>query len=223
MTQSEREPVPIFSRKGEPIGDLADWERVASSKGKWADGFSAKELAKLWLHGHGPAAARCARARPARPVSNRAIAEAKIGFDTYAGGVRNHDVLAFGVSDLGEVVVGIDDLCDSILGRSLNADPSLADLRYQLLSAIAGTAAAATTATAAAAVVVRLIRSPHANPAKFAETRNAVSDLCAALGLDSDGGAAGPVILKKPPGESSLGMPIWLVVIETEPAEGRST
>jgi hypothetical protein len=34
------------SSRGPAIHDLADWERYAATKSKWADGFSAKELAR---------------------------------------------------------------------------------------------------------------------------------------------------------------------------------
>ena len=35
------------SSSGPAIHDLVDWERYAATTGKWADGFSAKELARL--------------------------------------------------------------------------------------------------------------------------------------------------------------------------------
>ncbi len=37
------------SSSGPAIHNLVDWERYAAITGKWADGFSAKELARLWL------------------------------------------------------------------------------------------------------------------------------------------------------------------------------
>ena len=48
--------VPVFSRSGELIETVADWERLASTKGNWAPGYSARELAMLWLNGEAPAA-----------------------------------------------------------------------------------------------------------------------------------------------------------------------
>jgi hypothetical protein len=245
------ELVRVFSRSGHPIQTLTQWQLHASTKGKWADGFSAKELARLWLGGQGPAAVQAAL-EPVLPglTFNEAVAEAQIAFDDYAGGVRNHDVLAFGTAQVGEVVVGVegkvnesldatlerkheqatkrkeqgensnldkrvDELLDVIVGRPY--DSPLAGLRYQLLSAIAGTAAAAGSSTRAAAVVVHLIKSSHANAKKFAETHQAVDDFCSALGLDAAVRPAGPLVLKKPHGEAPAGLPIWLAVIETAP------
>ena len=243
--------VPVFSRKGERIQTIDDWKRLASTEGKWADGYSAKELGRLWLSGRGPAVASTALA-PALPglTITRAIAEAQISFDQYPGGVRNHDVLAYGTADCGEVVIGVegkvnetldetlaekyerarrrvaqgkntnldkrvDALLDAIVGKEFDAQPSLAALRYQLFSALAGTVAAATPATAAAAVVVHLIRSPLASTQKFAETRKAVAEFSVALGLGRDDDLVGPIRLKKAMGEARVAMPIWLAVVET--------
>ncbi len=224
--------VLIRSRAGEPIESIEDWKRLASTEGKWADGYSAKELGRLWLSGEGPAAV-CAALEPALPglTLNTAIAEAQISFDSYAGGVRNHDVLAYGAANGGDVVVGVegkvneslddtlaekyqsahrrkergkntnldkrvDDLLTTIIGRTIAADPSLAGLRYQLFSAMAGTVAAAKPTTAAAAVVVHLIKSPLANVKKFDDTRNAVAEFGDALGLEGGDALVGPIKLR---------------------------
>jgi hypothetical protein len=40
-------PIRARRRDGPPIHTIDDWESLASTKGKWADGFSAKELARL--------------------------------------------------------------------------------------------------------------------------------------------------------------------------------
>jgi hypothetical protein len=55
------------------------------------------ELARLWLDAAGPQAVIEALA-PALPglVVDEATAEARVGFDAHSGGVRNHDVLAYG-------------------------------------------------------------------------------------------------------------------------------
>src|SRR4051812_4475277 len=97
------------SRTGHLVRSLEDWERFASTKGKWADGYSAKELARLWLSGEGPRAVEAAL-EPVLPdlAIVEAVAEAQISFDNYAGGVRNHDVLAYCESSAGEVVVGVE-------------------------------------------------------------------------------------------------------------------
>jgi hypothetical protein len=96
-------------RAGPDIRDLHDWEELASTKGKWAEGFSALELARLWLAGTGATAVQAAL-HPVLPdlVITQAIAEAWIQFDDYDGGARNHDVLAFGETAEGGVVVGVE-------------------------------------------------------------------------------------------------------------------
>jgi hypothetical protein len=91
------------------IHDLVDWERCAATTGKWADGFSAKELARLWLAGAGHRYVEGALVDviPGLRIE-QAIAEAQVSFDKYAGGVRNHDVLAYGRCDGGHAVIGIE-------------------------------------------------------------------------------------------------------------------
>ena len=113
-------PVPVFSRTSERIETIDDWKLLASTKGKWADGYSAKELARLWLSGRGPAAVYAAL-EPVLPglTFNRAVAEAQISFDSYEGGVRNHDVLAYGSTSLGDVVVGIEGKVNEALDAPL--------------------------------------------------------------------------------------------------------
>jgi hypothetical protein len=97
------------SRRGAPISSLGAWERLASTPGRWADGFSAKELARLWLAGEGAVAVQGAlRSVLADLHLVEAIAEAQISFDGYRGGVRNHDVLAYGHAAVGDVVVGVE-------------------------------------------------------------------------------------------------------------------
>jgi hypothetical protein len=73
----------------------AHWERFVSTGGKWADGLSAKELARLWLAGEGPVTVRAAlRSVLADLNLVEAIAEAQISFDRFEGGARNHELLA---------------------------------------------------------------------------------------------------------------------------------
>jgi hypothetical protein len=204
-------PLTVRARSstGPAIHDLADWGRYASTKSKWVDGFSAKELARLWLAGRGPRDVEAALVDviPGLRIE-QAIAEAQISFDEYEGGVRNHDVLAYGSCDGGDAVIGVegkvnesldsrlkgkyaaaaqrkrddmntnldrrvDDLLAAIIGKRYGDDPDLANLRYQLFSAIAGTVAAAKPTTAAAAVVIHLIDTEQAKPQKFVQTRDA--------------------------------------------------
>jgi hypothetical protein len=116
-------PISIRARsaKGPLITDLGGWEAHASTPGKWRDHFSAKELARLWLSGDGQRAVTDALA-PVIPglQITQAIAEAQTSFDAYPGGVRNHDVLAFGNSGIGEVVVGVEGKVNESLDASIN-------------------------------------------------------------------------------------------------------
>jgi hypothetical protein len=247
---------PVRSRSGVPIVTIEDWEHHASTKGNWEPHFSAMELARLWLDeaGAGPQAVIDALA-PALPdlVLDEGIAEARIAFDAYPGGVRNHDVLAYGHVHAGGVVVGIegkvnesldstiarkykdavrplapgkssnlakrvDALLLAVAGRSLQDDPVLGKLRYQLFSAVAGTLAAAREDTVAAAVVVHLVRTPLANEAKFAAARAAVADFARALNLDADGPVMGPLRLHPEHGATlavARLVPCWLALVET--------
>lgn len=86
---------PVRPRSGVPILTIKDWEQYTSTKGNWDPHFSAMELTRLWLNGAGPEAVMEALA-PVLPglVLDRAVAEARVAFDAYRGGVRNHDVLA---------------------------------------------------------------------------------------------------------------------------------
>lgn len=254
---------PVRSR-GEtpvPITAIEDWQKYASTKGKWEQHFSAMELARLWLDeaGTGPRAVVETLA-PVLPglVLDDAVAEAQVAFDAYPGGVRNHDVLAYGHVADGGVVVGVegkvnesldatitrkyqdaakpllpgkssnlgkrvDALLLAIAGRSLKDDSSLGALRYQLLSAVAGTLAAAKEDTVAAAVVIHLIRSPLAKEAKFAAAHAAVADFAQALDLDASGPVIGPLKLHP---EHAAGLavehpvPCWLAVVETPALAG---
>lgn len=97
------------SSRGPAIHELADWEHYAATKSKWADGFSAKELARLWLAGAGHRHVETALTDviPGLRIE-QAIAEARVSFDRYEGGVRNHDVLAYGPCDGGHAVIGIE-------------------------------------------------------------------------------------------------------------------
>lgn len=118
------------SSSGPEIRDLLDWEPWASTKGKWADGFSAKELARLWLSGHGKRYVEEALVDviPGLRIE-RVIAEAKISFDDYDGGVRNHDVLAYGSCASGSAVVGVEGKVNESLDSRLNAKYADAEKR----------------------------------------------------------------------------------------------
>lgn len=238
---------------GPEIRTLADWKRHASTKGKWADHFSAKELARLWLTGDGARhiEGRLAGVMPGLRIQH-AVAEARSRFDRWPGGVRNHDVLALGSWDGGQAIIGVegkvnesldaklsakyevaqtrkrkhlnsnldlrvDGLLAVLLGKHYADDPKLADLRYQVLSALAGTVAEASETTTAAAVVIHLIDTPQAKPEKSRETRTAVDDFANVAGLPIEE-VVGPIVVKAPIMHAPAGLPLYLTVIETRPA-----
>jgi hypothetical protein len=118
------------SSSGPPIHDLVDWERYASTTGKWADGFSAKELARLWLTGTGHEHVQAALGEviPGLQIE-LAIAEAQVSFDPYRGGVRNHDVLAYGPFDGGHAVVGVEGKVNESLDSRLKHKYAAAEKR----------------------------------------------------------------------------------------------
>jgi hypothetical protein len=244
---------PTSSGETTPIRTLEDWEEHASTPDKWADGYSAKELARLWLTDAGPAAAVDALRGVFDGLTiDCGMAEAQTAFDPYPGGRRNHDVLARGQVEAEAVVVGIegkvnetldetvaekyaraaatrakgentnldhrvDGLLAGIFGRSITDDPALGAIRYQLLSAIAGTVAEAAGNTVGAAVVVHLIKTPQAKPEKFADTRAAIDALATALGCPQDGPLVGPFTIDTTNLRGPAGLPCWVTVIETPP------
>ncbi|MDO9410085.1 hypothetical protein [Patulibacter sp.] len=248
-------PVPICSKTtpAETISSLEDWQRLASTPGKWAAGYSAMELARLWLTDAGPATtAEALRGAFDGLTIECGQAEAQVSFDRHPGGVRNHDVLAHGRTADGAVVVGIegkvnetldetvdekyakakatrdagkntnldtrvDELLAGIFGRGIAEDPTLGALRYQLLSAVAGTVAAADDNTIGAAVVVHLISTPQAKPEKFADTRAAVDAFAAALGCPQEGPLVGPFVVDTTVLKGPANLPCWLTVAETAP------
>jgi hypothetical protein len=118
------------SPDGPFISSLDDWERLASTAGKWADGFSAKELARLWLAGEGAAVVQAALRSVLTDLHLvEAIAEAQISFDSYEGGVRNHDVLAYGYTAVGDVVVGVEGKVNEPLDDRISAKYAAAERR----------------------------------------------------------------------------------------------
>ncbi len=247
--------VSIRAQNGTPIRDLRDWEEHASTPGRFVDHYSAKELARLWLSGEAPQVYVdiLGNALPGLTLTE-AVAEAQVAFDGYPGGKRNHDVLAVGRAEIGEVVVGIEgkvneSLDDTLAGKLSAAeqlkrsgkntnldkrvrdvfqalagrpfDPASADgqLRYQLFSAIAGTLAAATEKTQAAVMLVHLIETPQADPAKFEQTRAAISAFAETVfGTSGDGSLIGPVKARSGSNWISSTMPLWFGVVDTPPA-----
>jgi hypothetical protein len=181
----------FFSNDGRRLETLADWRAHGGpvSGRLWAEGRSARELARAWIEGD--AAIQVTSLLTSVPelgglVLDRGIAGKQTRFDEIRGGPRHHDLLAIGRAPSGTVVIGVegkadepfdepldawvmsaearsersraperlDRLTTAFFGTTLDEDPLLAPLRYQLLSALAGTLADAREQDAAYAVLL---------------------------------------------------------------------
>src|SRR5258708_2494648 len=107
----------FVSDSGRPLETLADWRDHAGgvSPKAWAEGRSARELATDWLEGD--AADRAAALLETVPevaglVLERGVAEKVTYFDDIPGGPRHHDLLVFGRSPDGPVVIGVEGRAD---------------------------------------------------------------------------------------------------------------
>jgi Domain of unknown function (DUF6946) len=204
----------FFSNDGRQIETLADWRNHSGpvSGRHWAEGRSARELARAWIEGN--AATQVTSLLTSAPafgglVLDRGIAEKETRFDDLGGGPRHHDLLVIGRAPSGTVVIGVegkadepfddpldawvmraeegsraperlDRLTTAFFDTTLDEDPLLAPLRFQLLSALAGTLADAREQGAARAVLlVHEFETPWTNDDQH--RRNA-EDLKAFLG-----------------------------------------
>jgi hypothetical protein len=207
----------FFNNDGRRLETLADWRNHGGpvSGRLWAEGRSARELARAWIEGD--AATQVTSLLTSVPelgglVLDRGIAEKQTRFDDIRGGPRHHDLLVIGRAPSGTVVIGVegkadepfdepldawvmsararsertraperlDRLTTAFFGTTLDEDPLLALLRYQLLSALAGTLADAREQHAAYAVLlVHEFETPWTND--DLQRRNA-EDLEAFLG-----------------------------------------
>jgi hypothetical protein len=181
----------FFSNDGHRIETLADWRDRGGpvSSRQWAEGRSARELARAWIEGD--AASELTSLLTSVPefgglVLDRGIAEKETRFDDIPGEPRHHDLLVIGRAPGGTVVIGVegkadepfdepldawvarararsertraperlDRLTTAFFGTTLDAEPLLAPLRYQLVAALAGTLADAREQDATRAVVL---------------------------------------------------------------------
>jgi hypothetical protein len=114
----------LSNRQGRAIETLEEWRILASpaSEKHWKDGRSAKELAKAWTGGTGPA--DLVRLLDLQPQTSNvefqsAVAEEQTAFDRFPGGKRNHDLLIRGKADGGQVVVGVEAKADERFGQTV--------------------------------------------------------------------------------------------------------
>jgi hypothetical protein len=124
MTSQDLMDFPITNRHGEPIVDLAGWEKLASpGRARWKDGHSAKELARLWLSGQGPEQLKALldqQPETAGLAIEAAVAEKQTHFDDF-GGPRNHDLLVVAEAAGGRTIVAIEAKATEPLGETLKA------------------------------------------------------------------------------------------------------
>lgn len=115
----------IVNRRERPIRSVDEWGLLAkpASAVHWQDGRSAKQLAKAWIDGSGPAALGKLLARDARTADfqvKKATAEAQTAFDSLPGGRRNHDLLIVGDAAGGPTIVGLEGKADESFGETLD-------------------------------------------------------------------------------------------------------
>jgi hypothetical protein len=183
--------IDLFSNDGRRIETVDDWrDRGDPVSGReWAEGRSARELARAWIERD--AASEVSALLGLLPafsglVLDRGVTEKQTRFDNLPGDPHRHDLLVIGRSPDGPVVIGVeakaddpfdepldgwitraralaersgaperlDRLTTAFFGTTLDQDPLLAPLRYQLLSALAGTLADAREQDAARAVLL---------------------------------------------------------------------
>lgn len=116
----------IVNRRQRPIESVNEWGEHAgpASRAHWKDGRSAKELAKSWIGGDGPDALIAllnTRPETANLRIDEAVAEAQVGFDSYPGGKRNHDLLIHGRTAGGSIVIGLEGKADETFGETIKS------------------------------------------------------------------------------------------------------
>jgi hypothetical protein len=167
----------FFSNDGRRLETLADWRKHSGpvSSRDWAEGRSGRELARAWIEGD--AATQVTSLLTSAPAFGGLVLDRGIV-------ARHHDLLVIGRAPSGTVVIGVegkadepfdepldgwvvraeargerapeqlDRLTTAFFGTTLDEDPLLAPLRYQLLSALAATLADARDEDAACAVLL---------------------------------------------------------------------
>lgn len=116
----------IVSRCGKTIRSVEEWgvEARPAKAEHWQDGRSAKELAKAWINGSGPAALTALldldRATAGLRIDH-AVAEAQTAFDRWPGGKRNHDLLVTGETLGGRITIGVEGKADETFGQTLKS------------------------------------------------------------------------------------------------------
>jgi hypothetical protein len=127
---------PIVNRKDRPIRSVDQWGVLAKPAQDlhWQDGRSAKELAKAWFDGSGPAALAKLLARHAETDGlriHKATAEAQTTFDSLPGGRRNHDLLIEAETAGGPTIIGVEGKADETFGQTIDGYLRAAERRAE--------------------------------------------------------------------------------------------
>jgi hypothetical protein len=118
-------PMDFFSNDGRRLETLADWrDHVGPVSGhQWAEGRSARELARAWIEGD--AATQVTSLLTSAPglgglVLYRGIAEKETRFDDIRGGPRHQDLLVIGRAASDTVVIGVEGKADEPFDEPLD-------------------------------------------------------------------------------------------------------
>jgi hypothetical protein len=116
----------FFSNDGRRIETFADWRDYGGpvSGREWAEGRSARELARAWTEGGAEeqvTALLTLGAEFGGLVLDRGIAEKETRFDDIPGGPRRHDLLVIGRAPNGTVVIGVEGKSEEPLDEPLDA------------------------------------------------------------------------------------------------------
>lgn len=126
----------FFSNDGSRLETLADWRDHGGpvSGRHWAEGRSARELARAWIEGD--AATQVTSLLTSAPafaglVLDHGIAEKETRFDDIRDGPRHHDLLVIGRAPSGTVVIGVEGKADEPFDEPLDAWVMSAEARSE--------------------------------------------------------------------------------------------
>jgi hypothetical protein len=129
--------MPI-SKGGIPLTTLTAWETHAGPKSpnQWVDGRSAKEAARAWLESGGTklpeeVSSALINHKAFGPVQSwQAEPEAKLSFDSFAGGPRNSDLVVYAQDSHGPFLIAVEAKADEPFGKTVAETLAAAVDRY---------------------------------------------------------------------------------------------
>lgn len=115
-----------IAKGAQPIATLEDWERLAGPKAKihWADGRSAKEVARAWLASSPQMPAEVVDILAPDPHFGPVLSwdcepEAKLRFDDFGGEPRNTDLCVAATDAHGPYVLAVEAKADEPYGETV--------------------------------------------------------------------------------------------------------